>query len=264
MRCIGLKPTDENSKKIPLSDTYENYHTYEIQWTPDEITWIVDDQPGRTQKRIDTWNSTTNQWDYPQTPARVQISVWPGGASSNAPGTVEWAGGSINWQSDLMQPQGYYYATFESITVDCFNASSGIGTNDKTSYTYKDIAGTNDTVEDGDKPTVLKSLLGTGTDMDAGESSSGSATPSTTADTVPGSDGGAPGNNNHDTDATGTGSGSGSSQTGSGGGSNGFSQGNGGSSGGKTSGAAPGENGQEVWKGSMFAGIVAVIGVIAL
>lgn len=249
---------------ITLSDTYNNYHDYEIQWTPDDITWLIDGQVGRTKKRSDTWNATTNQWDFPQTPARVQISVWPGGASSNAPGTIEWAGGPIDWQSDLMQPQGYYYASFESITVDCFNASSGIGTNSKTSYTYNNIAGTNDTVDDGDEPTVLKSLLGTGTDMNAGESSSGSASPSTTANTVPGNNGNDPGNNNHDNGASGTGAASDSRETGSGG--NSFSQGNGKSGGGKkTSGAAPGGNGQEkVWKGSMFAGIVAVIAVMAL
>lgn len=86
-------PNYDNSGNITLSNTFDNFHTYEINWTPDEITWLVDGQVGRTKKRSETWNATSNQWAFPQTPSRVQISIWPGGASTNAPGTVQWAGG---------------------------------------------------------------------------------------------------------------------------------------------------------------------------
>ncbi|TAQ84934.1 hypothetical protein B7494_g6744 [Chlorociboria aeruginascens] len=230
----------DNSGNITLSDTFDNFHEYEIDWTPDQITWLVDGQVGRTKKRSDTWNATSNQWDFPQTPARVQLSIWPGGLASNAPGTIAWAGGEISWTSPDIQANGYYYATFESVTISCFNATSAPGTNTGTSYTYNNIAATNNTVVDGDKPTVLKSLLGTGTDMNAGESSaSASASGSTatsTAQTVPGLSNTGPSNDNHSGDdssssapsSSATSSSSGSSSSGSTSGTDGtFSQGDG-------------------------------------
>ncbi len=134
---------DDNSGNISLSDTYNNFHTYEIQWTPDDITWLVDGQVGRVKKRSDTWNATSNQWGFPQTPSRVQISIWPAGASSNAPGTIQWAGGPIDWASDDIKNYGYDFATFGKIEVDCFNAKSPPGTNLHTSYTYNNAAATN-------------------------------------------------------------------------------------------------------------------------
>jgi beta-glucanase (GH16 family) len=45
---------DTNSANISLSDTFENFHDFEIQWTPDTITWLVDGQVGRVKKRTDT------------------------------------------------------------------------------------------------------------------------------------------------------------------------------------------------------------------
>lgn len=178
---------------ITLSDTFNNYHDYEIQWTPDSITWLVDGQVGRVKQRKDTWNSTSNQWAFPQTPARVQISIWPGGLASNAKGTIDWAGGVIDWNGQDVQTNGYYYAQFESVQVKCYNAATAPGTNKGVSYTYDNIAGTNNTVVDGNKPTVLKSLLGTGTNMSADYPNSGSASASSGIAVIPGMTGAGPG-----------------------------------------------------------------------
>lgn len=254
---------------ISLSDTYANYHDYEIQWTPDTITWLVDGQVGRVKQRSETWNSTSNQWGFPQTPARVQLSIWPGGLATNGQGTIEWAGGLIDWNSQDIQRDGYYYAQFESVTVDCYNASSPPGTNKHISYYYNNAAGTNDTVVDSDKPTVLKSLLGTGRNMTAdGASSSGVAT-------VPGNGNGTSptGNDGHDNSTSSSSSSSGSSSgtdgssgsstdTGSGSAatSTGFSQGGGsGSSSTKSAGSKLLiDRGSNSLGGSVFAVIVAV------
>lgn len=273
---------DNHGANITLSDTFNNYHTYEIDWTPDTVTWKVDGQVGRTLKKSDTWNSTTNQWMYPQTPARVQLSLWPGGLESNGQGTIDWAGGLVDWNSADIKNNGYYYATFQTVTVDCFNATSPPGTNNGVSYTYNNAAGTNDTVVDGKNSTVLKSLIGTGTDMNAGDpassSSGSSAAPSATAETVPGRSGENPGTDNHAGDS-GSGSGassaagnsgssatsaSGSSATG--GSSNGaFSQNPGSSGSSSKSGAEKlGASQEKVLKGSVFAGIVAVVAMMAL
>ena len=180
--------TDTNSGNISVTDTYENFHEYEIQWTPDSITWLIDGQKGRVKQRSETWNASANQWNYPQTPARLQISIWPGGAASNAQGTIDWAGGPINWNSTDIQSYGYDFATFGQIEVECYNATSPPGTSSGVSYTFNSWLATNDTVIDGDKPTVLKSFLGSGLDMNAGASSASGSSPtaSATAETVPG------------------------------------------------------------------------------
>ncbi|TPX18396.1 uncharacterized protein E0L32_011702 [Thyridium curvatum] len=275
-------PSYVNSGNITgLSNTYDNFHEYEIQWTPDQITWLVDGKVGRTKKKSETFNATTNQYDYPQTPARVQLSIWPGGADTNAKGTVDWAGGKIDWNSAEIKNYGYYFATFGEIEVKCFDAKSPPGTNTGTSYTYNSAKGTNDTVIDGDKPTILKSFQGTGVDMDKGGNkasgtSSGSAsdaTPNTVpggTSTGPGTNGPAAGNDN--------GSGSGGSSGGGGGGgsgtdsgpkceSTGFSQscgGNGNSNG--NSGKSDGQKlgGERILGASGLAAVVALAGMLLL
>jgi len=214
-------PDYTHSANISLTDTFANYHTYEIDWTPDQVTWSIDGQVGRTLNRSSTWNSTTNQWMFPQTPARIQLSLWPGGLASNGQGTIDWAGGLVDWNSADVKTNGYFYAAFESVTVKCFNAPSPPGTNSGTSYTYSSYTGTNESVVDGDKPTVLKSFMGTGTDMDAG-APSGSAPSATAAAQVPGLTGGNPGVNVHNQGGSSAGS---STQTASTAAQTGFSQG---------------------------------------
>lgn len=110
----------------------------------------------------------------------MQISIWPGGASSNAPGTIAWAGGAINWDSPDIQNYGYDFATFGQIEVECYNATSPPGTNSGKSYTYDNAIATNNTVVDGNKDTVLSSFADTGLDMTAGSNSSSSSGSSST------------------------------------------------------------------------------------
>jgi hypothetical protein len=176
----------------------------------------------------------------------------------------------INWDSQDVQQNGYYYAQFESVTVDCFNATSPPGTNLHTSYYYNNAAGTNDTVVDSDKPTVLKSLLGTGTNMTADIPAGASAS---SVATVPGNGNGTnpTGNDNHD-NSTSSGSGSqqssspsdgsgGSTETAAGSAPSGtsFSQGGGTSSSTKSAGSKLLiDRGSNSLGGSVFAVIVAV------
>jgi len=277
-------PNYDNSANISLSDTFDNYHTYEIDWTPDTITWKVDGQTGRVKNRADTWNATSNRWDFPQTPARVQLSLWPGGLASNAQGTIDWAGGLVNWNSPDIQNNGYYYAAFESVTISCYNATSAPGTNTGVSYTYDNVSGLNNTVVDGKDPTVLSSFEATGENMSLGASASGTASASkasSTVQTVPGLSGAGPGTDSHPGDgssdsssssaaatiASSTDSSSGSASTGSsssGSGSGGFSQGGSSSSSSSKSGGERLGSQERVLKGSVFGGIVAVVAMMAL
>ncbi|RYP93089.1 hypothetical protein DL770_000835 [Monosporascus sp. CRB-9-2] len=207
----GIPDYTHSGNITELSNTFEEWHTYEIDWTPEKITWLIDGEVGRTVEKKTTWNETANQWDYPQTPARVQLSIWPGGADTNAEGTIAWAGGRIDWGSEDIRRDGYYYAAVSEVDITCYKTDSAPGTNKGKSYIYNDARATNDTVVDGDKPTILKSLLGSGLDMDkdyAKESSSA------TQEVIPGLSGGGPGTN---------GQAAGDADSGSGGGGNGGS-----------------------------------------
>jgi len=172
-------PLYTQSKNITLSDTFANWHEYEIQWTPDKITWLVNGQVGRVKEKKDTWNETAQQWDFPQTPARIQLSLWPGGREGNPKGTIDWAGGLVDWNHEDIQKAGYYYASFGEIEIDCWDGKRGEpGSNLGKSYTYDSWLGTNDTVVDGDKDTVLASLQGSGLNMDKGKKTDSSKTDS--------------------------------------------------------------------------------------
>ena len=159
--------TDEHGQNISLSDTFSNYHTYTIDWTPDQITWSIDGQVGRTRKRSDTYNKTTNRYEYPQTPARVQLSLWPGGLPGNGEGTIKWAGGLVDWNSQDVKDHGYFYAVVKEVSIQCYEPPSNAAKSGSKSYVYTKNGGAEDAIEITDKPTVLKSLLGSGTNMSA-------------------------------------------------------------------------------------------------
>ena len=123
-----------------LTDTFDDWHTYTIDWQPDQIIWSVDGVVGRTKTRASTWNSTSGLYNYPQTPSRVQISLWAGGASNQPQGTIDWAGGPINWASPDIQQSGYYYMQVQSVSVECYSAPDGTRKqgNGSVSYIYDD------------------------------------------------------------------------------------------------------------------------------
>ncbi|KAI9821088.1 MAG: hypothetical protein M1827_003822 [Pycnora praestabilis] len=272
----------DNEENLTVSDTFQNFHTYEVDWTPDSITWSVDGQTMRTKNRNTTWNATANQYDFPQTPARVQLSLWPAGLSSNGEGTIEWAGGLVDWtNSPDIKNNGYFYATVSDVNVQCYNPPSGANSTGDVSYVFNGEAGTNDTVAVVNNPTVLKSLLGTGTNMSAdypSAASSASASGSSTAaassastpETVPGLSGagtGADGQRGAGDSSASSGSSGASSSADSPGSTatsvGGFSQGGSTTSSNSKSGATSFE-GERALQGSLFAGLVALVGMLLL
>lgn len=196
-----MEQTDANSKNVSTSDTFGTFHDYEIRWTPDKIEWYVDGTLGRTQERKDTWNATSQNWGFPQTPSRVQLSLWPGGLATNPKGTIDWAGGPIDWDAADIKNVGYFYAEIESVKVECFNGN-GIGSNKGKTYYYNNERGTNDTVVDGDKKHILASLQATGLDMDKGKKTDDDNKDNDNKDsdksTVPGGSNGSPGDDHSD------------------------------------------------------------------
>ncbi|KAH6892352.1 cell wall glucanase [Thelonectria olida] len=206
-----------NSGNLSTSDTFDNWHTYEVRWTPDKIEWIIDGKVGRTKEKADTWNETSQNFQFPQTPARVQLSLWPGGLASNQKGTIDWAGGEIDWDSSDIQNYGYYFATFSEVDIECYNSPTPPGTNLKKSYYYNDIRCTNDTIVDSDKKHIIGSLSATGLDMDKGKkkatkssssdkssssSSSDKSAESSEAASIPGGSNGSSGDDHSEDDSS--------------------------------------------------------------
>ncbi|CAI4038428.1 hypothetical protein SMKI_05G0370 [Saccharomyces mikatae IFO 1815] len=143
-----------NSVNISTTDTFENYHTYELDWHEDYVTWSIDGVVGRTLYKNQTYNATTKSYQYPQTPSKVDISIWPGGNSTNAPGTIAWSGGEIDWNAADINDPGYYYAIINEINITCYDPPSTAKKNGTSAYVYtssneflaKDIAITDDEV----------------------------------------------------------------------------------------------------------------------
>jgi len=248
--------TDTNEVNVSAADTATTVHTYTIDWSPDSLTWAVDGTVLRTLNRNETWNATANRWFYPQTPARIELSLWPAGLPSNPAGTVEWSGGLINWNSPYMQ-NGYYYAMFNDVSVECYNPPAGANIQGSKSYIYTDIAATNNTIEETNDIVVLGSLQANGNDPGLGaSSSSGSSKATSTPESVPGESGiGAMGDGGDDGSGSGTQS-AGSAATSSSG--SGFSQGN------PSSGKSEGDKIAARVGGSVFAVLVAVAAALCL
>ncbi|KAB8664839.1 hypothetical protein FH972_026263 [Carpinus fangiana] len=171
-----------NSANLSVSNTNQDTHTYEIDWQPDTLTWSVDGNVMRTLKRSDTYNSTTAHYDYPQTPSRIMLSLWPAGLAKNGKGTVDWAGGLIDWNSPDMT-NGYYHAQVFEVSVECYDPPPNAQVNGDKSYKYTSLAGTNDTVEITDDSGILASFYATGDNADADPNAkqSQSAGPSATS-----------------------------------------------------------------------------------
>ncbi|KAJ7576832.1 concanavalin A-like lectin/glucanase domain-containing protein [Mycena floridula] len=75
-----------------LTNTHDNYHDYTINWTPEALIFQIDGKTVRTLK------ASQFPGQYPSTPSRIQLSLWPAGTSPY-PGTVEWSGGPIDWKN---------------------------------------------------------------------------------------------------------------------------------------------------------------------
>ncbi|EGW31262.1 uncharacterized protein SPAPADRAFT_61834 [Spathaspora passalidarum NRRL Y-27907] len=153
-----------NAKNSTVNDTFDYYHLYEFDWSETKIDWYVDGEKVRTLQRSDTWNDTTKRFDFPQTPSRIQISLWPGGDPSNGLGTIEWAGGLINWDTPDIQNYGYYYAYIKEFHVETANLIDGVkldgsssNSNDYHAFLYNSTAGNQENVYLTNKKTWLGS-----------------------------------------------------------------------------------------------------------
>lgn len=191
----------------------------------------------------------------------MQLSLWPAGQASNAEGTIEWAGGEIDWDSEDIKDKGYYYASFGEITVECYDPPSNSG-DGKKSYILTNKDGLEGSFKLSNNDTVLASLGATGLDPDLGASSSSSSSSSaSTNNSVPENRGGS-GNEPGATSSNSTSSSSGSGSSGSS--DSGFSQGSNNDSNNSNNSNGAASANERVMKGSFFAVLVAVVVLVTL
>ncbi|KAF7351382.1 Glycoside hydrolase family 16 protein [Mycena sanguinolenta] len=148
-----------------LTDTYANYHDYTIDWQQDTLTWLIDGKVVRTVNKADT--IVNGVAEYPTTPARFQLSLWPAGTASSAQGTIEWAGGLIDYNDPDYVAAGHFYAFISGVNITC-NDPTALTASD-TGYVYgpnsttntPSVALTNATTNINGAP-GLRGLAGTG------------------------------------------------------------------------------------------------------
>lgn len=98
--------------------TVEDVHVYGIDWQPEELKWSIDG------KVVRTISANASKGWYPQSPSRVQFSMWAGGNATEGEGVQAWAGGVIDWDTPEYTKQGYYSHELVNYTVQCNHAAS--------------------------------------------------------------------------------------------------------------------------------------------
>lgn len=79
-----------NALYHPCDGPQQKMHNYTINWTKEQLEWIIDGTVARTVPY-----AASGQ--YPQTPSILKFGIWAGGDSSEPNGTIEWAGGLTDW-----------------------------------------------------------------------------------------------------------------------------------------------------------------------
>ncbi|KGO49219.1 Concanavalin A-like lectin/glucanase, subgroup [Penicillium expansum] len=154
----------------PVSSPQEDFHTYKVVWTKEATTWSVDGKVLRTLAYNDAKSGTR----YPQTPMNVRIGIWAGGDPSNAPGTIEWAGGKTDYTK---APFTMY---IKDVTIVNYNPSE--------SYTWSDQTGSYESIKfTGSTNSTSESSSTSKSSKTSEATSTASMTSKTTAATTSGS-----------------------------------------------------------------------------
>ncbi|KAJ5545394.1 Concanavalin A-like lectin/glucanase subgroup [Penicillium sp. DV-2018c] len=112
-----------------VSDLHNTFHTYGIKWTKESVVWLIDGAPVRTLN----YNDAQGGSRFPQTPMNVHIGIWAGGAPTNPPGTIEWAGGLTDYS------KGPYSMYIKSIDIKNYSPAK--------SYLWTDRSGSSDSIK---------------------------------------------------------------------------------------------------------------------
>jgi len=120
----GNTTTYDRATYVNVAAPQTGFHTYSIIWTSSSVQWLVDGNLVRTLNYGDA-NGGKN---YPQTPMRIKLGDWDGGASNSPEGTVQWAGG----HSDMSK--GPFTMYVKSMTIQDYSTGGS-------EYVYSDMSG---------------------------------------------------------------------------------------------------------------------------
>ncbi|KAF4551009.1 putative glycosyl hydrolases family 16 protein 4 [Elsinoe fawcettii] len=92
---------------LPVSSPQTTMHTYTLNWSPSQLIYSIDG----VQQRIVNAADANGGNNYPQTPMKVKLGNWAGGAPDSPAGTAEWAGGRTDYS------QGPFTMYVESVKI---------------------------------------------------------------------------------------------------------------------------------------------------
>ncbi|KAK4147571.1 glycoside hydrolase [Dichotomopilus funicola] len=156
----GCTDTYDRGGFSPVADPVNQFHTYTIKWTPDQLDWIIDGAVVRTLKNTGVAGCA----GYPQTPMQIKLGTWVGGRKDAPQGTIDWAGGITDFTDAPFD--GYY----QSLHIQDY--MGGQGATSASEYRYTDRSGTWQSI---------KVVGGNGGDSDSSSSVKPSSTKSTSA-----------------------------------------------------------------------------------
>ncbi|BGP28118.1 glycoside Hydrolase Family 16 protein, CBM8 containing [Rhodotorula toruloides] len=114
---------DESGMTVNVTDRAKDFHEYTISWTPDQLTWLVDDVVVRNLSRNSTAEpSNPHIFRYPRTPARIRFFIWAAGVEGASPEVVDFGGGMVDWEDSQYKKNHYFASYVSSVKVACYNA----------------------------------------------------------------------------------------------------------------------------------------------
>ncbi|KAL2147477.1 hypothetical protein VTI28DRAFT_9377 [Corynascus sepedonium] len=125
----GCTETYDRGGFSPVADPINQFHTYTIKWTPEQLDWIIDGAVVRTLKNTGAEGCS----GYPQSPMQIKLGTWVAGRSDAPQGTIEWAGGLTDFKDAPFE--GYY----QSLHIEDY--MGGRGAKEATEYHYTDRSG---------------------------------------------------------------------------------------------------------------------------
>jgi beta-glucanase (GH16 family) len=125
----GCTETYDRGGFAGVSDPINNFHTYTIKWTSEQLDWIIDGAVVRTLKNTGVSGCS----GYPQSPMQIKLGTWVAGRKGAPQGTIDWAGGITDFADAPFD--GYY----QSLKVQDY--MGGQGATEATEYVYTDRSG---------------------------------------------------------------------------------------------------------------------------
>ncbi|KAK4249425.1 glycoside hydrolase [Corynascus novoguineensis] len=125
----GCTETYDRGGFSGVADPINQFHTYTIKWTPEQLDWIIDGTVVRTLKNTGVEGCA----GYPQSPMQIKLGTWVAGRSDAPQGTIDWAGGRTDFKDAPFE--GYY----QSLHIEDY--MGGRGAKEATEYHYTDRSG---------------------------------------------------------------------------------------------------------------------------